>query len=274
MPPKKQPPSQATVRVESGGSRVSTQASNANKHPGTEAKKTLQVQTRRDPEVIQAEKDKKKAAKEAKEEARRAEAAQREQAQRNLEVYRAHQASSLEHEDDLPVETSPQQQPEAKGKSIMNIYSEFNDTISSAAVTTKGQKRKNAIASSAGDEQLVSGAKKAKTISSSNPSGPNPPQHPAPRRVLKAQPAASASKPASSSVSGVARETTEDQAVPRKRPAEVDVVDEGLLMTPVPRPPSKKVKTNANKPQARLLRRTGLFFHIRLTVGNKMLNKS
>jgi hypothetical protein len=122
MPPKKPPPTQATV--ESGGSRVSTRASNANKHPGIEAKKTLQVQNRRDPEVIQADKDKKKAAKEAKEEARRAEAAQREQAQQNLEEYRARQASSLEHEDDL--ETSPQQQPEAKGKPTININSEFN----------------------------------------------------------------------------------------------------------------------------------------------------
>jgi hypothetical protein len=143
-------------------------------------------------------------------------------------------------------------------------------------VTTKGQKRKNAVASSTGDEQLVSGAKKAKTIPSANPSSSNPHKRPAPRRVLKAQPAASASKPASSSVSGVARlgETTENQAVPRnlKRPAEVDVVD--LLMTPVPRPPSKKVKTNANKSQARALRHTGLFFHVRLTVGNKMLNES
>jgi hypothetical protein len=54
MPPKKQ------TTIESGGTRVTTRASNANKHPGTEAKKTLQVQNRRDPEVIKADKEKKK----------------------------------------------------------------------------------------------------------------------------------------------------------------------------------------------------------------------
>jgi hypothetical protein len=111
MPPKKLP------TVESGGSRVTTRASNVDKHPGTEAKKTLQVVNRRAPEVIQADKDKKKAAKEAKEEARQSEAAQREIAQQNLEAYRARQAS-LQHEDDL--ETFPQQQPEAKGKSTLS----------------------------------------------------------------------------------------------------------------------------------------------------------
>lgn len=94
MPQKTQP------TVESGGTRVTTRASNANKHPGTEAKKALQVQNRRDPEVIQADKEKKKATKEAKEEVRRAEAAQRELAQRNLEECRARQAASLEHEDE------------------------------------------------------------------------------------------------------------------------------------------------------------------------------
>jgi hypothetical protein len=111
MPPKKPP------TVESGGSRVTTRASNANKHPGTDAKKALQVQTRRDPEVIQADKDKKIAAKEAKEVARQSEAAQKEIAQRNLEAYRTHQAS-LQDEDDL--ETFPQQHPEAKGESTLS----------------------------------------------------------------------------------------------------------------------------------------------------------
>lgn len=71
MPQKMQP------IVESGGTHVTMWASNANKHPGMEAKKDLHVQNRRDPEVIQADKEKKKATKEAKEEVRRAEAAQR-----------------------------------------------------------------------------------------------------------------------------------------------------------------------------------------------------
>ena len=58
------------------------------------------------------------------------------------------------------------------------------------------------------------------------------------------------------SVSRVAQDTTQDQAVPQKRPAEVDDVDEDRLMTPVHvRPPSKKVKAN-------VLRHTGLFFHV------------
>ena len=55
MPPKTKP-----TTVESGGTCITTQASNANKHPGTEAKMTLQVQHRRDPDVIKAEKEKKK----------------------------------------------------------------------------------------------------------------------------------------------------------------------------------------------------------------------
>ena len=49
MPPKTKP-----TTVESGGTRITTRASNANKHPGTEAKMTLQVQHRRDPDVIKA----------------------------------------------------------------------------------------------------------------------------------------------------------------------------------------------------------------------------
>ena len=94
MPPKTKP-----TTVESGGTRITTRASNANKHPGTEAKMTLQVQHRRDPDVIKAEKEKKKEAKKAKEEARQEEAAQREVAQQNLETYRARQVASLERDD-------------------------------------------------------------------------------------------------------------------------------------------------------------------------------
>jgi hypothetical protein len=110
MPPKKKPTDQ------NGGTRVTTRASNANKHPGTEAKKTLQVHNRREPEVIQAEKEQKKAAKEAKEEARQAEASQREVAQRNLEECRARQAASLEHEDEIFSKRVEVEQ-QAKGKS-------------------------------------------------------------------------------------------------------------------------------------------------------------
>jgi hypothetical protein len=99
MPPKKQP------TIESGGTRVTTRASNVNKHPGTDAKKTLQVQSRRDPNVVQAEKEQKRAAKDAKENARQAEDSQREMAQRNLEERRARQAAHLEQEEK---EFSPQ----------------------------------------------------------------------------------------------------------------------------------------------------------------------
>lgn len=89
-----------------------------NKHPGIDAKKSLQIQNRRDPKVIQAEKERKKAAKEAKEKARQVEASQREVAQRNLEECRARQAASLEQEDG----TYSQQ-----GKSSTSyINSEFN----------------------------------------------------------------------------------------------------------------------------------------------------
>lgn len=99
MAPKTQP------TIESGGTRVTTRASNANKHPGTDAKKTLQVQSRRDPKVIEAEKEEKRAAKDAREKARQAEASQRETAQRNLDDCRARQAANLEHEEE---EFSPQ----------------------------------------------------------------------------------------------------------------------------------------------------------------------
>ena len=63
-------------------------------------------------------------------------------------------------------------------------------------------------------------------------------------------------------------DTSEKQAATRKRPAEAEVADNDALMTPVPRPQSKKVKhTNVNEPQP--LRHTGLFFHIR--IDNKTL---
>jgi len=106
MPPKNQP---------TGDMRVATRASNTNKHPGAEAKKALQVKHRREPEVIQAEKERKRAAKEAKEEAQQAEALQREIAQQNLEECRARQAASLE-EDETSLD-KVEQQATGKGKS-------------------------------------------------------------------------------------------------------------------------------------------------------------
>ena len=109
MPPKKLP-----TTNESGDTRVVTRASNANKHPGIAAKNTLQVQTRRDPEEIKADKERKKAAKAAKEEAHQAEIAQREMAKQNLEASRARQAATLEEEDNM----FPQQQ--SKGKSALS----------------------------------------------------------------------------------------------------------------------------------------------------------
>ena len=114
MPPKKQP------TIESGGTRVSTRSTNANKHPGTEAKETLRVQ--RDPEIIRAEKERRKAAKDAKEEARHADAAQREVAQKNLDEWRARQAASLEDDN----ETFPERQTKSK-YSFVNL--KFDNTI-------------------------------------------------------------------------------------------------------------------------------------------------
>ena len=113
--------------------------------------------------------------------------------------------------------------------------------VTASNTTTKGQKRKSdvaVLAASGDEEQPVARSKKGKK----NPSAEsfNPSQRPTPRP----------------SVSRVAQETIQDQAVPRKRPAEVDDVDEDHLMTPVRvGPPSKKPKANA-------LRHTGLFFHV------------
>jgi hypothetical protein len=89
MPSSKEPP------TESGNSRVTTRAANANRHPGAEAVDALRVNIRRDPQVIQAEKLKKQAAKEAKERSQQAEIARKEAAQKDLEEFRARQAANL-----------------------------------------------------------------------------------------------------------------------------------------------------------------------------------
>ena len=106
MAPQKEP------SVESSDGWVTTRATNANKHPGTEAVNALRVKTRRDPQVIQVEKEKKKAAKETKEREQQAEVANKEAAQKDLEEFRAQQATNLK------VDAAPRQQ--AKG--ILNIH--------------------------------------------------------------------------------------------------------------------------------------------------------
>jgi hypothetical protein len=92
MPPPKEPPAK---------SGVATRAANANKHPGIEASNALAVRTRRAPEVIQAEKDKKQANKEAKVQKQHEEAARKEIAKDKLDEYRARQAAILE-DDEAP----------------------------------------------------------------------------------------------------------------------------------------------------------------------------
>jgi hypothetical protein len=107
MAPRKEPPAKSG---ESGDGRVTTRPTNANKHPGTEAVATLRVRTRRDPQVVQAEKEKKQAAKETKEKEQRAEVAKKEAAEKDLEEFRTQQATNLK------VDAAPRQQ--AKGKNI------------------------------------------------------------------------------------------------------------------------------------------------------------
>ena len=85
---------------ESGNSRVATRSTNANKHPGTEAVDALRVKSRRDPKAVQAEKEKKQAAKEVKERDQQAEMAKRKAAEKDLEVYRAQQATNIKGRDD------------------------------------------------------------------------------------------------------------------------------------------------------------------------------
>ena len=89
MANRKEPP------PESGNSRVTTRSTNANKHPGTEAVDALRVKIRRDPKVVQAEKEKKQAAKEVKEKDQQAEMAKRKAAEKDLEDFRAQQAANI-----------------------------------------------------------------------------------------------------------------------------------------------------------------------------------
>ena len=104
--------------AESGDSRVATRAANANKHPGTEAVDALRVKTRCDPQVIQAEKEKKKVAKEVKERAQQAEVTRKEAAQKDLDEFQAQQATNLK------VDTAPRQQ--SKGINLLFWHLESN----------------------------------------------------------------------------------------------------------------------------------------------------
>jgi hypothetical protein len=113
-PPRKEPP------AESGNSRVTTRPTNALKHPGTEAVDALRVKTRRDPQEIQVEKEKKQAAKEKKEREQRAEVAKKKAAQKDLEEFRAQQVTKLK------VDAGPRQQ--AKG--INTLFWYFHSHIS------------------------------------------------------------------------------------------------------------------------------------------------
>jgi hypothetical protein len=285
-----------TASTVESGTRVTTRASNANKHPGTEAKKALQVRDRRDPEVIQADKEKKRAAKEAKEEAQQAEAAQRKIAQQNLEVCRARQAASLENEDETP------SHEQAKSKSTSLSILSFNDLIGDQKDTPSIDDSATTVANKPASVRAVASKQPPKPrpiTSTARPATPvasgirgqkrkpesdiqvstspddelvagkkkvkktpsaNPPQRPAPRptsRALKTQPAASGQKPPTSTAIEPAEEAPTRNL---KRPVEGEMVDESAL--PVG-PPSKKVKSGtakASKSQA--LRRAGSSFHI------------
>lgn len=80
---------------------MQTRATNSNKHPGAEAQATLRV--RRDPIVIQKEKETKKAQKEVKEQQLAREAT----AEAEIEEYRRQQKVNTENEDNA----FPRQQP-------------------------------------------------------------------------------------------------------------------------------------------------------------------
>jgi DNA-directed RNA polymerase alpha subunit len=84
--PRKDPPVQSE--------RVTTRSTNVDKHPGIDALSALR--TRRDPQVIQAEKEKKRENTEAKDRQKQEEFAKKEVAERDLEEFRAQQASNID----------------------------------------------------------------------------------------------------------------------------------------------------------------------------------
>lgn len=95
------PPRKKTVQVDDTGdeARVQTRSTNVNKHPGAEAQAVLRVsKPRRPPEVIQEEKDQKKAKKEAKAKEMLEEKVRLEALEQELEEYRAQQEVEIEKE--------------------------------------------------------------------------------------------------------------------------------------------------------------------------------
>ena len=89
MANRKEPP------PESGNNQVTTQSTNANKHPGTEAVDALHVKICHDPKTVQVEKEKKRVAKEVKERDQQVEMAKRKAAEKDLEEFWAQQATNI-----------------------------------------------------------------------------------------------------------------------------------------------------------------------------------
>lgn len=253
MAPRKQP------SVQSDSNRVTTRTANANKHPGIEAQNALRVQNRRDPKVVQAEKEKKKADKEAKERARQEEAARKEVTQRNLEEYRARQAADLKKKD----EVGPRQRAKGTCRCCFNC-SEFSIIIgtkittptdtetvatkkpaasrarkapaqpsdqppaaeetsvvesTTLAVSTSTRSKKRKSETVSDNEQSVAGAKKAKAAAKTNP--PEPKCCPAPRPILKkkAQPTGQATVSSVVVPGNMAQKTKTSEGQVRENPA-------------------------------------------------------
>lgn len=88
---------QQEQELESVPNRPRTRAKNATHRPGADAEKTLRV--RRDPAVVQKEKEARQSRKEEKERERQEEAASEKEASSFLEGYRAQQMATMEDEE-------------------------------------------------------------------------------------------------------------------------------------------------------------------------------
>ncbi len=97
MPPRKDNNTEPQQESEPELRRPRTRAKNATQRPGVEAEKRLRI--RRDPAVVQEEKDARKRKKEEKERARQEEAANNEAAARFVEENRAQQKVAMAEED-------------------------------------------------------------------------------------------------------------------------------------------------------------------------------
>jgi hypothetical protein len=115
MAPREEPP------AKSADSRVTTRSTNANRHPGTEAVDALRVKTRRDPKVIQAEKEKKQAAREEKERQQQVENTRKETSQKNLDEFRVRQLEEAQTE---KTETS-----RSRKRNVSSIANDSNGTV-------------------------------------------------------------------------------------------------------------------------------------------------